>query len=300
MTNKYKYSSFGESAALSGTTFGFQGQRYDAETGLYYMKMRYYDPKTGRFLQPDPIGYGDGLNIYQFAYNNPNNFSDPLGLAADGSLLGSDTGSFMFPGSGFLTQEQMEILITNGIGWVNPHYKESRRNERTTNKRKKYAIKPTNRWVSSELKDPFAELSLGELVDHSTFVGLSNNNYLVQNRTIGQVMEAAFQHDQTFRATPSAGSINTSSGPINFDATIPLSSNDILAVRVVAELVSAKSEHTYKFTYSPYNWNVDDTETPMYVGKTADGKNIWFRTVFFNYSETAIATTTLLGWGPEG
>lgn len=56
-----------------------------------HLKMRHYDPKTGRFLQPDPIGYGDGLNLYQFAYNNPNSFSDQLGLSADGSFLKSDT-----------------------------------------------------------------------------------------------------------------------------------------------------------------------------------------------------------------
>ncbi len=78
--NRYKYSPWGESPSMSGTTFGFQGQRYDSETGLYYMKARYYDPKAGRFLQPDPIGYGDGLNIYLFGYNNPLNNTDPYGL----------------------------------------------------------------------------------------------------------------------------------------------------------------------------------------------------------------------------
>ncbi len=65
VTNKYKYSPFGESAALSGTIFGYTGQRYDAETGLYYYKARYYSPSIGRFLQVDPIGYvGGSLNIY--------------------------------------------------------------------------------------------------------------------------------------------------------------------------------------------------------------------------------------------
>lgn len=93
--NRFKYSPWGESPNMSGTTFGFQGQRYDSDTGLYYMKLRYYDSKTGRFLQPDPIGYCDGLNIYQFADNNPNNFTDPLGLAADGSVLHSDIGSLV-------------------------------------------------------------------------------------------------------------------------------------------------------------------------------------------------------------
>ena len=37
------------------------------------------------------IGYGDGLNVYQYGYNDPNIYSDPLGLAADGSSLRSDT-----------------------------------------------------------------------------------------------------------------------------------------------------------------------------------------------------------------
>lgn len=79
--NRYKYSPYGESAILSGTTFGFQGQRYDSETGLYYMKLRYFDPKTGRFLQPDPVGFLGGLNFYSFGSNSPTNYSDSFGLS---------------------------------------------------------------------------------------------------------------------------------------------------------------------------------------------------------------------------
>jgi len=87
----YAYSPWGESGSMSGTTFGFTGQRYDAETGLYFYKSRHYSPEIGRFLQPDTIGYGDGLNTYQYGYNNPNSFMDPLGTSADGSRMGSDT-----------------------------------------------------------------------------------------------------------------------------------------------------------------------------------------------------------------
>ncbi len=79
VTNRYKYSPWGESPSMSGSTFGFQGQRFDADTGLYYMKARYYDPKIGRFLQPDPAGYYAGLNLYTFASNTPLVLSDPLG-----------------------------------------------------------------------------------------------------------------------------------------------------------------------------------------------------------------------------
>jgi RHS repeat-associated protein len=60
----------------------FRGQYYDAETGLHYNWNRYYDPGTGRFLTPDPIGLEGGLNLYPYADNNPVRYVDPDGLTA--------------------------------------------------------------------------------------------------------------------------------------------------------------------------------------------------------------------------
>ena len=40
-------------APPAGAGFGYAGYRYDAETGLYYVRQRHYDPRLGRFLQPD-------------------------------------------------------------------------------------------------------------------------------------------------------------------------------------------------------------------------------------------------------
>ncbi len=75
---------FGETAVNSGSTvvnnFRFQGQYYDAETGLHYNGQRYYDPKTGRYLTPDPIGLAGGVNPYVYVGNDPINYIDPLGL----------------------------------------------------------------------------------------------------------------------------------------------------------------------------------------------------------------------------
>jgi hypothetical protein len=42
--------------------------------------LRYYDPEVGRYLTRDPIGYGDGMNVYLYAGDNPINHIDPLGL----------------------------------------------------------------------------------------------------------------------------------------------------------------------------------------------------------------------------
>jgi len=53
---------------------------YDQETGWHYNYYRYYDPKTGRYLTPDPIGHAGGINLYSYVLNNPVNLFDFFGL----------------------------------------------------------------------------------------------------------------------------------------------------------------------------------------------------------------------------
>jgi RHS repeat-associated protein len=72
------------SSSAAGNPFGFHGLVKDGETGLLYVRNRYFDAELGRFVTVDPMGFVDGPNLYAFALNNPANYSDPLGLEAEG------------------------------------------------------------------------------------------------------------------------------------------------------------------------------------------------------------------------
>jgi RHS repeat-associated protein len=58
----------------------FQGQYFDQESGLHYNRHRYYNPDVGRYLTPDPVKLGGGINAYLYA-PNPTGWVDPLGLS---------------------------------------------------------------------------------------------------------------------------------------------------------------------------------------------------------------------------
>ncbi|MDO4302188.1 MAG: RHS repeat-associated core domain-containing protein [Clostridia bacterium] len=80
--NVTRYDAYGNKIEKSGTAndtpFGYCGEYLDKESGLIYLRNRYYDSESGRFITEDPIKNGN--NWYSYCCGNPVRFEDPLGL----------------------------------------------------------------------------------------------------------------------------------------------------------------------------------------------------------------------------
>jgi RHS repeat-associated protein len=93
MPSALRYDAYGQRTALAGPNYptpyqfaggwGYETEYSDSSEpylGLAYVDQRYYEPATGRFISPDPIGLAGGLNLFAYCDNDPVNSVDPSGL----------------------------------------------------------------------------------------------------------------------------------------------------------------------------------------------------------------------------
>jgi RHS repeat-associated protein len=101
VTDSYEYDAFGNSFTKQGTTpnnYLYRGEQYDSDLGLYYLRARYYNPATGRFMSRDPedgVAHDPAsLHKYLYANGDPVNRIDPKGRSTIGEFLGVVWNSF--------------------------------------------------------------------------------------------------------------------------------------------------------------------------------------------------------------
>jgi RHS repeat-associated protein len=82
----YRYDPYGNTISSSGSlaatnVYRFSSKELIVNWGLYYYGYRFYDPNLQRWLNRDPIGEFEGINLYAFVLNSPPSLMDPLGLS---------------------------------------------------------------------------------------------------------------------------------------------------------------------------------------------------------------------------
>lgn len=88
---KQHYLPYGGSVEGEKNDVGYTGHKFDTALNLSYMEARYYDPLIGRFYSNDPVGFMEKdistFNRYSYVGNDPYNYTDPSGEAAQGILV---------------------------------------------------------------------------------------------------------------------------------------------------------------------------------------------------------------------
>jgi len=154
VVNHFTYDSLGQvlNSTPEGvdTRYKYTGREFDAETGLYYYRARYFDASVGRFIGQDPIGFSAGdSNLYRYVFNSALDSTDPSGLEVRG-IFNRVAGRLTLEdvGPGLRKGRKITVEVFTGIG-------EARNNPLMESDKGKGPIEPIwdhGRWVRMRQK----------------------------------------------------------------------------------------------------------------------------------------------------